>query len=136
VELEEERRLAYVGMTRAVKELFLINSRMRSLYGRTNMYHVSRLIHEIPEDLLEGAEHVQPSMLGSPNVKSAGKKRRAAKINRTGAKKESWHPGDKADHKKWGTGTVVNVQGEGDSLELDIAFPAPIGIKRVLAKFA
>ncbi|MGS7337797.1 hypothetical protein [Enterobacter kobei] len=44
--------------------------------------------------------------------------------------------GDKAAHKKWGVGTVVSVKGSGDSTELDIAFPSPTGIKRLLAAFA
>ena len=47
-----------------------------------------------------------------------------------------WNPGDKAAHKIWGTGTVVSVKGTADDMELDIAFPNPIGIKRLLAKFA
>ena len=44
--------------------------------------------------------------------------------------------GDRASHKKWGVGTVVSVRGTGDDMELDIAFPQPTGIKRLLAKFA
>jgi len=44
--------------------------------------------------------------------------------------------GDKVSHNKWGTGTVVSVKGTGDDTELQIAFPAPVGIKRLLAKFA
>jgi DNA helicase-2/ATP-dependent DNA helicase PcrA len=47
-----------------------------------------------------------------------------------------WKVGDRANHRKWGIGTVVSVRGEGDDQELDIAFPSPIGIKRLLAKFA
>jgi DNA helicase-2/ATP-dependent DNA helicase PcrA len=48
----------------------------------------------------------------------------------------SWKVGDKAKHQKWGIGTVVKVQGEGEDLELNIAFPAPIGVKKLLAKYA
>ena len=51
-EMEEERRLAYVGITRAEKELFLTNAQMRTLYGRTSMNPVSRFIREIPEELI------------------------------------------------------------------------------------
>jgi len=47
-----------------------------------------------------------------------------------------WKVGDKAQHGKWGTGTVVSVKGSGEGTELDIAFPSPTGIKRLLAKFA
>lgn len=54
----------------------------------------------------------------------------------TGAENKAWLPGDKAAHNKWGIGTVVSVRGEGEATEIDIAFPAPTGIKRLLAKFA
>jgi DNA helicase-2/ATP-dependent DNA helicase PcrA len=132
-ELEEERRLAYVGITRAEKELYLTHATMRTLYGRTNMNPVSRFINEIPEELIEGMEEEKQSMFGSPSKPPV--KRRAAKRT-TGAESKTWSPGDKAHHKKWGTGTVVNVQGDGEGMELDIAFPAPTGVKRLLAKFA
>src|SRR5699024_8789737 len=62
-------------------------------------------------------------------------KQKARKIQ-TGAAHETWSVGDKALHSKWGTGTIVKVQGEAEDMELDIAFPAPVGIKRLLAKFA
>ena len=53
----------------------------------------------------------------------------------SGAETVGWNVGDKANHKKWGQGTVVQTRGEGDQLEVDIAFPE-VGIKRLLAKFA
>jgi len=133
-EMEEERRLAYVGITRAEKELYLTHAKMRTLYGRTNMNPISRFINEIPEELIDGIEQAKETMFGHPKAPA---KRRAARVKQTtGAESETWSPGDKANHKKWGTGTVVNVQGEGEAMELDIAFPAPTGIKRLLAKFA
>jgi len=141
-EMEEERRLAYVGITRAERELYLTHAKMRTLYGRTNMNPVSRFIHEIPEDLIDGMEQSKAKMFGSlsrPKAKPSPSplKRKAQKMQTTtGAESETWGPGDKAAHKKWGVGTVVKVQGEGEAMELDIAFPAPTGIKRVLAKFA
>ena len=54
----------------------------------------------------------------------------------SGGEKLGWRVGDKAVHKKWGTGLVVSTNGTGDDMELDIAFPDPVGIKRLLAKFA
>ena len=140
-EMEEERRLAYVGITRAERELYLTHAKMRTLYGRTNMNPISRFINEIPEELIDGIEQARTSMFGSsfgkPKDRPAPIKRRAERMQKTtGAESESWGPGDKAKHKKWGVGTVVKVQGEGEATELDIAFPAPTGIKRVLAKFA
>ncbi|MUV38599.1 DNA helicase [Lentibacillus sp. JNUCC-1] len=143
-ELEEERRLAYVGITRAEQELYMTNAKMRTLYGRTNMNPISRFISEIPEHLIEGIEEAQQTMFGSRSSQTGSgfapekpkPKRAARKVRTTGAESEVWAPGDKLNHKKWGTGTVVKVQGEGDAMELDIAFPAPTGLKRVLAQFA
>lgn len=140
-EMEEERRLAYVGITRAEKQLYLTNARMRTLYGRTNMNPVSRFIQEIPDELIEGFEVAQETRFGQPfgsrSETSFPPKRKARRIERTStAASEEWNAGDKVKHKKWGVGTIVRVQGEGDKMELDIAFPAPTGIKRLLAQFA
>lgn len=149
-EMEEERRLAYVGITRAEQTLFLTNAQMRTLFGRTNMNPASRFIKEIPEDLLEGVELHARS--GSPfgtkgrSFGTAGASTanpvvrkpvmRPVAASSTGGDELSWKVGDKAEHGKWGIGTVVSVKGEGESTELDIAFPSPTGIKRLLAKFA
>ena len=145
-EMEEERRLAYVGITRAEQVLHLSHAKMRTLYGKTNFNPVSRFINEIPDELLEGIEEAKEQRFGKPKKeqqrpnpfaappKQAVKK--AAQKTTTGGEKLAWQVGDKANHKKWGQGTVVRVSGEGESMELDIAFPAPAGIKRVLAKFA
>jgi DNA helicase II / ATP-dependent DNA helicase PcrA len=148
-EMEEERRLAYVGITRAEKSLFMTNAQMRTLFGRTNMNPASRFITEIPEDLLEGIQPAkragtpfgsrgtsfgsQGPSFGSPAARKTVMRPVAAS---TGGDEISWKVGDKAAHGKWGTGTVVSVKGEGEGIELDIAFPSPIGIKRLLAKFA
>ncbi|MBO8178228.1 MAG: DNA helicase PcrA [Bacillus sp. (in: Bacteria)] len=130
-EMEEERRLAYVGITRAEEELYLTNAEMRTLFGRTNMNPVSRFIDEIPEELIERVgEEQRSSSFGSPRMQT-----RRPVLRPTGGEEQEWKVGDKAEHKKWGVGTVVSVKGEGEGLELDIAFPG-LGIKRLLAKFA
>ncbi len=144
-EMEEERRLAYVGITRAEEELYLSNAQMRTLYGRTSMNPVSRFIAEIPEDLLEdlGQQRRQQmrtpfSSSSSPSPAKQPERRVFSRpvVQSTGGDEIGWKVGDKAEHKKWGIGTVVSVKGEGESKELDIAFPSPTGIKRLLAKFA
>lgn len=136
-EMEEERRLAYVGITRAEQELYLTHAKIRTLYGRTNMNPLSRFITEIPSELLNGMEKKQETPFGSVAQSVQKPKRRAKNLTQTtGAEGKTWQPGDKADHKAWGVGTVVKVQNSGDALELDIAFPAPTGIKRLLAKYA
>ncbi|WP_050181926.1 DNA helicase PcrA [Domibacillus robiginosus] len=133
-EMEEERRLAYVGITRAENELYITNAEMRTLYGKTNMNPVSRFISEIPEDLLESENPKRQPRKAMP----FGQKTRPAVMRpqTSAAAGLNWTVGDKAAHKKWGTGTVVAVKGSGDSTELDIAFPSPTGIKRLLAQFA
>ncbi|WP_059172258.1 DNA helicase PcrA [Bacillus sp. FJAT-27445] len=148
-EMEEERRLAYVGITRAEEYLFITNAQLRTLYGRTNMNPPSRFIKEIPSDLLEVIEIAEKRF--SPSVGrfgNAGPSRQVA-VNQqptirkpvtrpaaSGGESIAWRAGDKAEHGKWGIGTVVGVRGEGDGMELDIAFPSPVGVKRLLAKFA
>lgn len=137
-EMEEERRLAYVGITRAEKELYITNAKMRTLFGRTSMNPESRFISEIPSELLEDLNEVKKS--ASPFAAKTRPDRRP-QVNRpiaasTGGDEIAWSVGNKAEHKKWGIGTVVSVKGEGEGKELDIAFPSPVGIKRLLAKFA
>lgn len=141
-EMEEERRLAYVGITRAEKKLYLTNAQIRTLYGRTDSNDPSRFIEEIPELYKETIEKELPAWLKpstyakkSPN-RAQNVKNTIPTITNTGGEKFGWQVGDRAEHKKWGIGTVVSMKGEGEDLELNIAFPAPTGIKRLLAKFA
>jgi DNA helicase II / ATP-dependent DNA helicase PcrA len=145
-EMEEERRLAYVGITRAEQDLFITNAQMRTLYGRTSMNPASRFIKEIPADLIEPFQ--PPNRMGSAGVSSKNRQATAfagpgprnpvvrPALQSTGGEGIGWNVGDKAEHGKWGIGTVVSVKGEGEGKELDIAFPSPVGIKRLLAKFA
>ncbi len=151
-EMEEERRLAYVGITRAEKTLFLTNAQMRTLFGRTSMNPASRFIAEIPEELLEDVQAAnRASASFSTQGRSFGAKKSTASpfggqaarkpvvrpaTATSGGDEIGWKVSDKAEHGKWGIGTVVSVKGEGEGTELDIAFPSPTGIKRLLAKFA
>ncbi|MGM7683257.1 DNA helicase PcrA [Cytobacillus sp. Hm23] len=135
-EMEEERRLAYVGITRAEKELHLSNAEMRTLFGRTTMNSESRFIGEIPEELLDVIVDSQKQNTPFTSRSSVSKTSFKSVAKSTGGDSIEWQVGDKASHKKWGTGTVVSVKGEGEGKELDIAFPSPTGIKRLLAKFA
>ncbi|MDM5153134.1 DNA helicase PcrA [Bacillus sp. DX1.1] len=142
-EMQEERRLAYVGITRAEEELYLSNAQMRTLFGRTNMNATSRFISEIPAELIESLNETKPKRetFGAKARTAATTTRSRSAIvhptvKTTGGEQIGWAVGDKASHQKWGVGTVVSVKGEGDAKELDIAFPSPIGIKRLLAKFA
>ncbi|WP_079504427.1 DNA helicase PcrA [Mesobacillus jeotgali] len=144
-EMEEERRLAYVGITRAEEQLYITNAQMRTLFGRTNMNPESRFIKEIPAELIEDAvpkvrkpspmSGGRPAVSGRPSMPTRGAVTRPVAAA-SGGEGIEWKVGDKAQHGKWGTGTVVSVKGSGEGTELDIAFPSPTGIKRLLAKFA
>jgi len=132
-ELEEERRLAYVGITRAKEKLYLLNAQSRMLYGKLQMNPVSRFVEELPEDKLV-------DLKGKERLEQRVKKVVPGLVNRPkagpDASKIGWQVGDKALHQKWGKGTVVSMKNEGDALELGVAFEQPIGIKKLLAKFA
>ncbi|WP_416145598.1 DNA helicase PcrA [Planococcus koreensis] len=136
-ELEEERRLAYVGITRAEKRLYLTHATSRTLFGKSNYNMPSRFISEISEELIEPtfANHRAGAATSYRQTPKRAAVTRPA-YKQSGGDKLGWKAGDRATHKKWGTGTVVNVKGEGEQVELDIAFPSPVGIKRLLAKFA
>ena len=157
-EMEEERRLAYVGITRAEQELFLTRALMRTLYGQTKMNAPSRFIEEIPAHLVEAEGSVQQrvaSRYGStaargssysggsqPAMRSGVVPMRAASGTASAPASGGadlsveWKVGEKVKHSKWGEGTVVSTKGSGQDLELTIAFPNPTGIKKLLAKFA
>jgi len=181
-ELEEERRLAYVGITRAEKKLYLTCARMRMLYGRTSSNAPSRFLEEIPDELKEtagsfggrygagGGFGLRPGGArfgggaGSAPAGGWGSRPRAGAGGTFGARPAAGAPGrfgaagtapgagaapqpggaageplaagDKVRHAKWGVGTVIAVKGSGKDTELQIAFPAPVGIKRLLAAFA
>jgi DNA helicase-2/ATP-dependent DNA helicase PcrA len=142
-ELEEERRLAYVGITRAEEELFLTNAFSRTLYGRTQYNRPSRFVEEIEQDLLQSlGERAQPKSTSTsfqPKVfKPTYTQPRQSTVSSkqtTTAAGQQWQVGEKVNHKKWGVGTVVRTTGTAQDLELDVAFPQQ-GVKRLLAAFA
>ena len=141
-ELEEERRLAYVGITRAEEALYLTNAFSRTLYGRTQYNRPSRFVEEIDQELLE-VQGMRPtpkqtSPFTSRTAKPAYKQPVTTVVSSktaTGGESNSWKAGAKVNHKKWGIGTVVRVNGTAKDLELDAAFPSQ-GVKRLLAAFA
>ncbi|MFS0985640.1 DNA helicase PcrA [Enterococcus durans] len=141
-ELEEERRLAYVGITRAEESLYLTNAFSRTLYGRTQYNRPSRFVEEIDQELLD-IQGMRPtpkestpfaSKAATPIYKQPATTVVSSKAT-TGGESNDWKAGDKVKHKKWGAGTVVRVSGTAKDLELDVAFPSQ-GVKRLLAAFA
>src|SRR5699024_9703522 len=102
-------------------------------YGKTNMNLASRFIEEIPDVLVEKTEPETVAIGSSTSsftesrnrpIQPVRKSRRIVKqASTTGAENQTWSIGDKATHKKWGLGTIVAVKGDGEEMELDVAFP-------------
>ena len=137
-EIEEERRLAYVGITRAEKELYISNATTRTVFGRTSSYLPSRFINEIPEELVDGlrAKRKVPDDIKRhvPQHMSVTSRPVTKPIVRNEVIAD-WKVGDTAIHSKWGNGKVINVTGEGAGMKLTIEFPTQ-GVRVVMAKFA
>lgn len=137
-EVEEERRLAYVGITRAEEELYISNAQSRTVFGRTSSYLPSRFITEIPEELLEVSrkkrvipEEIRRNIPSHLSVTQRPVNRPVIRNPEVG----QWKIGDIAIHSKWGKGTVLDVTGEGGSMKLKIEFPTQ-GVRQIMAKFA
>ena len=137
-EIEEERRLAYVGITRAEKELYISNATTRTVFGRTSSYLPSRFIDEIPAELVDSLrakrripDAIKPTV---PRHMSVASRPVTKPIIRNEVIAD-WKVGDTAIHSKWGNGKVVNVSGEGAGMKLTIEFPTQ-GVRVVMAKFA
>ena len=137
-EIEEERRLAYVGITRAEKELYISNATTRTVFGRTSSYLPSRFIDEIPEELVDGlrAKRKVPDDIKRhvPQHMSVTSRPVTKPIVRNEVIAD-WKVGDTAIHSKWGNGKVINLTGEGAGMKLTIEFPTQ-GVRVVMAKFA
>ncbi len=120
-QLEEERRLCYVGITRARERLFLTYAKSRTLFGQTAPSQPSRFLAEIPPELL--ATDPEEKLI------SVAK----AKAWRGGGR--NFATGEKIVHGKFGKGTVISVQGDGEEQELTVAF-SQLGIKKLLVAYA
>ena len=150
-EVEEERRLCYVGITRAEKQLFLSNAKMRTIYGHTVSYPPSRFLQEVPRNLVTVFK--RPALeRRTINMVEAKPQKRSRDTNWFLGGQESFIPkqamstagaavggsfkaGDKVSHAKWGVGTVVSVTSSQDGQEVKIAF-AGAGIRSLLTKYA
>ena len=179
--LEEERRLFYVGITRAKQYLYLTCAKHRTIFGSTSYNQVSRFVKEIPEELLEGyAEVVERKSVDKEEFKDYGyrwsygkgqtvktfkmseedKSAVAKTIGEQGAKSEyqfrtaesflnsikqnnqtndvdlsKYQVGQRVYHKKFGEGTIMKLEQEGNDIKVDLEFDKA-GHKRLMAKFA
>ena len=128
-ELEEERRLAYVGLTRAQERLYLTRAEYRSAWGAPNYNPASRFLDEIPDNLIEWRQRTfaaKPKFVSAPPPRATGKKTTTT---------ISLNVGDRVAHDTFGLGSVVKISGEGDRTEATINF-GQLGEKRLLLRYA
>ena len=130
-EYEEERRLCYVGFTRAKKRLFISYARRRRIYGNNFSYPPSEFINSIPEEVLvresgEYKEESSESFLGSTNLLFSVEKEST----------QNYPIGTKVLHPKFGSGIVINRSGEEEDLKLEVFFKGPHGKKKLAANLA
>jgi len=140
-QVEEERRLAYVGITRAERQLYVTNAITRTMYGRISAYMPSRFLAEIPPQLMEDY-HRKSAMPQSRTTAVPGKQRVsiltkpvASSLPKKHAVTDTFAKGDKVRHKIWGIGTVLDVIGEGPNMQMKIQFPTK-GVRQVVVKYA
>ena len=130
-ELEEERRLAYVGITRARERLYLCHAWSRSLFGTTSYNPPSRFLSEIPAELLRSIEEEEA---GSAVI--GGRSSSIREAVTTGRREPlEVSPGDTVLHDKWGEGVVLTVSGSGGDAEATVIFE-DAGEKRLLLSYA
>jgi DNA helicase-2/ATP-dependent DNA helicase PcrA len=133
-ELEEERRLAYVGITRAEQRLYLTRTASRNWYGRPSFHTPSRFLSEIPSSLIEWKRSAKDVAAASTPASA----RVAARPGAAGPGNRSvpvLSPGDRVNHDKFGLGTVVSADGYGDNAEAKIDFGS-YGVKHLVLRYA
>ncbi len=146
-ELEEERRLAYVGLTRAQQRLYVSRALVRSAWGAPSHNPASRFLDELPADLLDWkrtaseqtswSRSVMPQLPTRRTTASFGSRTAAADASAKGKRREvpSLAPGDRVTHDSFGLGSVVTVEGAGDRAVASIDFGSS-GVKRLLLRYA
>lgn len=136
-EIEEERRLLYVGITRAQEELYLVHCEQRMTFGRTEFARPSRFLEDVPKGSLEEVD-VLGQALHDPQKASKFSRERwnpPQAENKKGGGMVSYRGGEKVKHPKFGAGTVVGVSGEGARAEVTVVFEQA-GAKRLIVKYA
>jgi DNA helicase II / ATP-dependent DNA helicase PcrA len=131
-ELAEERRLAYVGITRAMKQLYVTRAATRTWFGRPGYHAQSRFLTDIPAHLIDWrrdesatSQPASERLARRPGVRVVGNRPVPA-----------LQPGDRVNHDSYGLGTVLSVEGRGDDPEAKIDFGGDYGIKHLLLRYA
>jgi len=151
-QLEEERRLFYVGMTRAEHKLYLTSARFRRYFGNQDQQisEPSRFLAEVPQELVDeaGDRRRKPAMRydgasydtvdAVMKVLGGGEKRPSPAYKPSEPKKKAggaWSLGTRVKHAKYGYGTILRTEGAGDDLKLTVSFISH-GLKKMIAKYA
>ena len=128
-QLEEERRLCYVGMTRAREELYFTYAFRRMAYGMSNRSTLSRFIKDIPSSYFQPAAQSQPA-----NQWAALAETSRPRITNTSD--AAFREGDRVQHPKFGKGVVINATGKGDEAQVTVMFAGGVGLKKLLLAYA
>jgi DNA helicase-2/ATP-dependent DNA helicase PcrA len=119
--LEEERRLCYVGITRAQEQLFLTHARERRLWGAREPAVASQFLYELPEELV------------SSNLKTSAYRRRTQRQPKMQSANINWSVGDRVFHQEFGEGEVTHILGSGNKITLAIKFPS-LGATKIMSQ--
>ncbi|HSO27288.1 MAG TPA: 3'-5' exonuclease, partial [Anaerolineales bacterium] len=134
--MEEERRLFYVGITRAEDRLLLVYAQNRSAYGFAEPSAPSRYLHELPEDLLDAPPEFYSSPTERRSVRAFQSMRWGESANSAAAiVQPRYHPGMRVEHPVWHEGMVLNSRVQNDDEIVDVFFES-VGLKRVAASLA
>jgi len=144
-DIEEERRLAYVAITRAKKDLYLTHCTERMLFGQTNRNMISRFLKEIPPSLAENIDKVAKVVYSAANKNPVGFGTKSVSLQSQIAANSAKKPeakctidfavGDRVSHNVFGEGTIVSVKKMSNDSMLEVAFDN-VGSKKLMANFA
>ena len=132
-EYEEERRLCYVGFTRAKKKLFVSHARRRRIYGNTFNYPPSEFLNSIPEEVMVRESGFQEYQVET-SIQYSGSSSSSFAVEKESS--VSFSIGTKVLHPKFGAGIVINRSGEEEDLKLEVFFKSPHGKKKLAANLA
>jgi len=140
-ELEEERRLAYVGITRAERRLYVTRATTRAAWGAPSYNPASRFLDELPESLVDWRRLASPPTQWTPSQPSATAQASFRSSNVAARSKKadraivSLEPGDRVSHDSFGLGTVISVDGQAEKSVASVDFGSQ-GVKRLLLRYA
>lgn len=139
-EIEEERRLCYVGMTRAKEKLHLFHAHRRSIFGQPSFNRRSRFLDDIPLELVQSSDGMSHLFAGGMEIRADRDREYRVIESATPKREELWTPpfqvGQRVRHGKFGEGVVIACSPVKADVEVTVAFPGVTGVKKLLQSFA